>query len=152
MREILFKGKTIDTGEWVVGRCLSDDVIVPISQEFTIDGNTIHDNLRAYCVDPGTLKQFTGIYDCTKFSEAPKEEQLDWLKFHTIEEWKGRRIFEGDIVHIIGEKCAEANQESCITFTVRSVSDYLHLKLLALDETVKIELVDSIADNPNLIR
>lgn len=103
MREILFKGKTIDTGEWVVGRCLSDDVIVPINQEFTIDGNTIYDNLRAFCVDPDTIKQFTGLYDCTKFNDLAEEEKQEWLKFHKPTEWKGRRIFEGDTVNIFND-------------------------------------------------
>lgn len=44
------------------------------------------------------LMQYTGLKDSTQFNELTKEEQEDWLKDNKIEDWKGKEIFEGDVV------------------------------------------------------
>lgn len=69
MREIKFRGKRINNGEWVFGdliqwKCGSKD-IAPMES----------DNIQ-YCVIPDTVGQFTGLKDKN-----------------------GREIFEGDIVN-----------------------------------------------------
>lgn len=46
------------------------------------------------------LMQYTGLKDSTQFNELTKEEQEDWLKGNKQEDWKGKEIFEGDIVDI----------------------------------------------------
>lgn len=58
MREIKFRGKRIDNGEWVIGNYVRDDR----------DG--VHwicyyweDGERAYQVDPSTVGQYTGLKD-----------------------------------------------------------------------------------------
>ena len=69
MREILFRGKRLDTGEWVEGGFAQIDLTTRIvGQGILVDA--IH-----YIVDPATIGQFTGILDRN-----------------------GNRIFEGDIV------------------------------------------------------
>ena len=83
MREILFRGKRIDNGEWVQGDLVQDRDLKQYSIEYC-DYYYDADGLqREYCgneVIPETVGQFTGLTD--------KNEN---------------KIFEGDIVDILTE-------------------------------------------------
>lgn len=111
MRDILFRGKRKDNGEWIVG--------TPIIYE---DGRTriIESHTDVFCyvkdssiiqtvaheVDPETVGQFTGLYDNTKWDDLTEEEREDFtIAGNFPSEWKGKKIFEGDIVehHVQGD-------------------------------------------------
>lgn len=55
MREILFRGKQVDNGEWVEGYLLQNNLIVPAGQIFNF--------CRCYEVIPETVGQYTGLND-----------------------------------------------------------------------------------------
>ena len=104
MRTIKFRGKRVDNGEWIYGDLMT------------------YDNDYVICdVDDGgylpivreTVGQFTGLYDNTQWGDLSEQERQEFyfkncsddgvtIKYKTQEEvkhlWKGREIYEGDIV------------------------------------------------------
>lgn len=57
MREILFKGKKEDNGEWVEGFCYK-----ALEKVYILQGET-HSIIRMQEINPTTLCQFTGLTD-----------------------------------------------------------------------------------------
>lgn len=76
MREIKFRAKN-KSDEWCYGDLMHGNQYGDWIHETKTDVN--------YKIDPATVGQFTGLYDCTRSEEYPT----------------GRPIYEGDILHVI---------------------------------------------------
>ncbi len=121
MREILFRGKRIDNGEWAEGLPSYDE-----------NGNLAEIEVyRGFCncniceIDLGTVCQYTGLTDRN-----------------------GRKIFEGDIVRL--PKCendiAVFSLKGCNYFLKGKCSDY---EIENCDGEY-FEVIGNIFDNPDL--
>lgn len=167
MREILFRGKRIDNGEWVEGCLLYD------SEQNEGYISECFEDKAAYIreVIPETVGQYTGLRDSTKWEQLTVAEQSEWLKYHKKEEWNGKKIFEGDIVKIAycfgwdDEQEKDIPEEEYIS-KVYSIDgcpfcvDLLHCDgdmspIAWLDwsyDDAEIQVIGNIHDNPELLK
>ena len=148
MREILFRGKRIDNGEWVYGHFAKHPSPIQIGSDYSpwyifVPPRDPDDDGGWYNVDPGTVGQYTGLTD-----------------------YYGRKIFEGDILESqISENPVDWKiwtvgfEDGTFTFesvrnSVKSRRKYRHeMNMLCADEVkfYGLTLVGNIPDNPKLL-
>ena len=132
MREILFRGKRVDNGEWVYGNLITDgeDVFILVKEDLLkgLDVGGWIDGAQSYEVIPETVGQYTGL--CDK---------------------NGAKIFEHDIVRIA----------VCGTYDNYVISyDKENARFVVGDTgftfwsyiSTKIEVIGNIHDNPELLK
>ena len=136
MREILFRGKRLDNGEWIAGHLLKyeDGSARMVSSNIDIfcfekDESIIQ--TVAHRVDANTAGQYTGFVDK-----------------------KGKKIFEGDIVSIYNSKAflfavAWNDNHYILKCTTNGVSDNI---LNVIESSEDVEVVGNIYDNSELIK
>lgn len=137
MREILFRGKRVDNGEWVEGdllrsrgKCYIHEHIDPFDYLGELSGF-----IKMYEVIPETVGQYTGLTDKN-----------------------GKKIFEGDIVR--NNKYGEDNDTYDYYSTIFSNGSFRAQYLDNLKYTPKIydiyfegyEVIGNIHDNPELLQ
>ena len=148
MREILFRGKSVNDGEWYFGS-LVIDTLDPVDsvpfKHYHIDQMTIGcfpDEYQAgfsETVDPETVGQFTGLTDKN-----------------------GKKIFEGDIVHVLGNQQVEdwknVNYIGSIAFLDAgfcvidgTIEDHAFRRYQLPRLDFDLEVIGNIHDNPELL-
>lgn len=136
MREILFRGKRLDNGEWITGHLLrygdGRARIVPNNTDiFCFEKDESIIQTVAHRVDPKTVGQYTGFVD-----------------------ENGRKIFDGDIVSIYNSKAflfaVEWNgNQYVLKCTSNGVSDNI---FNVIESPEDVEVVGNIYDNSELIK
>ena len=139
MREILFRGKRLDNGEWVEGWYQPETTIkhwngsqetVGVTIAYKVEDGFLEDTL----VDPATVGQYTGLKGKN-----------------------GKRIFEGDIVktsdithegviQIPGESFEIAMRKGCWVMVAGEDWDFLETNHEC------IEVIGNIHDNPEMLK
>lgn len=161
-REIKFRGKRLDNGEWVYGYyfvgAFDTHWIVTIESVFTP-------------INKETVGQFTGLYDSTKWESLTEEEKNNFLsKGNKQKDWKGREVYEGDIISVykdITETYSRGNIEQGTLETWEEVVSNIDIPIgvvkyidssFTLEEyyldTLKedLEVIGNIHDNPELLK
>ena len=126
-REILFRGKRIDNGEWVEGYFVNLWLMHYQKHQPIITDN----NAVSYDVDPSTVGQYTGLTDKN-----------------------GKKIFEGDIVKT--DKFSEPNKQYIIKYDLQFGAfigqDRYNLYFVTFDgDSDEFEVIGNIHDNPELL-
>ncbi|EHZ2232501.1 hypothetical protein K5L91_002425 [Listeria monocytogenes] len=135
MREIEFRGKRIDNGEWVYGNLMQfEDSATFIFADERKGASTltyahfIINNMHA--IDEKTIGQYTGLKDKN-----------------------GKKIFEGDIVNckffdrMVGDIAGVINFIDCVW----AVSDFKNKRLYQLIDVDNIEIIGNMHENPDLL-
>ena len=137
MREILFRGKRLDNGEWIEGclfkLTLNGEVVNLIFEDsFSFVGNNVK-ALSHAPVDPNTVGQYTGLNDKN-----------------------GKRIFEGDIAETSDFNSEDGYGEIIWDEqTARfAISGSTNILFADFDNYFgnEIEVIGNIHDNPELLK
>ena len=137
MREILFRGKRTDNGEWVEGFLLKECNYATCSWNLAIEYKTDRFGKFAYDVaeiNPETVGQFTGLTDKN-----------------------GKKIFEGDIIKIpddydeFGINAGEIYEVYFAFGGFRLKPKYSKAKGFWLEDDKTVEVIGNIHDNPELL-
>lgn len=124
MREILFRGKRTDNGEWVEGYYLNQRESLTDKKACYIAANNGY-GFNYISVIPETVGQYTGLHDKN-----------------------GRKIFEGDILIYFGEKNLVEWDDSEATFFL-SNEDNERCYFDDVDVNLMF-IIGNIYDNPEL--
>lgn len=138
MREIIFKGKSIETGKWVYGDLLSSKTDNPLIRVVEVESygydengmEVIEGKSTLYKVDKDTVCMYTGAFDA-----------------------EGNKIFEGDILQL-----KPNDKYMWVTFEpdelmYEAINDS-NTEYLSLDSCLAINssvVVGNVYDNPDLL-
>ena len=138
MREILFRGKRIDNGEWIVGHLLTFEdgrarIIESQTDIFCYEKDNSIIQTVAHEVYPETVGQFTGLLDKN-----------------------GKKIFEGDIVDCWSEGVnaqGEVQQRKDGLWIIYPAWQKTIMWGLCPDEYchTTVEVIGNIHDNPEMV-
>jgi len=144
MREIKFRGKDIETGEWRYGSLIKTYDGRRFIQESgqPLDTSTPNTVFEAYEVDPETVGEFTGLPDknSVEIYEGDVVEYEDYT--------------HGAFVSFSGKDIQPRNREAVVTGNLFS-GVHLHGSALAYSSaseiSSKLEVIGNIHDNPTMI-
>lgn len=126
MREIKFRGKSVETGVWVSGLLPYKNYIREFTPKSFVDEcvkNIEYAETKDYQVDENTVGQFTGLFDKT-----------------------GKEIYEGDIIDFDKVEWGRCERFEEVKF------DYEYLSLRQGDFRWWCEVIGNIHDNPELLK
>ena len=138
MRDVKFRGKRLDNGEWIHGYLIQSlpyqdgSVRAWIKKRSLLPPTTIYHSISFFDeVDPGTVGQYTG----------PKDRN-------------GVEIYEGDVYRYEGREVANGKQ--IFPIRTKTIENFIRdtntmLNIFECSSRNSIEVIGNIHDNPELL-
>ena len=129
MKDMLFRGKRIDSGEWAYGNLIKDNGKVFIVEKVgyvskeNVDWASHYMECFVHEVIPETVGQYIGIKENSPYMVSEK-------------------IFEGDIIRVYGGEYCQGCWEFDGKITIRDITKDVHI----IDENSYIQIVGNIHD------
>ena len=124
MREIIFRGKRVDNGEWVEGYFVNLWLVNYQKHQPIITDN----NAVSYEIDPSTVGQYTGL--CDKNGKKIFEGDIFEWGYAGVKEFRYVIVYDAELTSFIGER---------------------HFGFVSLNG-VDVEVIGNIHDNPELLK
>lgn len=131
MREILFRGKRIDSSEWAEGCYIKDEqdsTTAYIGNIFGVDGLMLVHVMDIVKVAPDTVCQYTGLTDKN-----------------------GRKIFDGDIIKYSKKLFKIVWVAECAHFAAYPLQENSWSPCMNVGTVKNVEVIGNIFDNPDLV-
>jgi len=158
-----WNGYNQDNAKWVYGSGVVPiyrntyptnelEMVVDVNYDELDYGQPSYSNCK---IIPETLCQYTGLHDNTKWEELTKDEQNIFLKSinpetdrkNTKEDWKGREIYEGDILNVTYSD----RQGECHHTEHYVLDDLRNTSVIGwLDYANELKIVGNVFENPEL--
>jgi hypothetical protein len=115
-----------------------------------------NDRIDTSYVAASIIMQYTGLTDCTTWEELTEEERMNWTRSGKLpSEWKGKRLFEGDIAlrnnDCSGLSLVVIKYDARKGFDLPS-SDHYSDGRVSFDVAIKYRKVGNIFENPQIIK
>lgn len=140
MREILFRGKSIESGEWLYGSLLQLNCECNNARIFPVNAKNVHESIS---INSKTIGQFTGLIDKN-----------------------GKKIFENDVVRLEKDCCVTKTTTTASGSVVFEDGAFYVSQITGIDRTWEnsfygpdgryfswedLEIVGNSIDNPELV-
>lgn len=137
MREILFRGKRVDNGEWVYG-AFCPDVLEIDAYGKTVGGKPIWLDgwIRRYCAEENHMKMY-------------EVERSTVGQYTGLADKNGVKIFEGDIILYYGKNYIVKFIDGFAAFDLRSVDNMSSPPPITSNTILHMSIAGNIHDNPN---
>ena len=146
MREIKFRGKQLDNGEWVYG-----SLIVLTTGYYIVPTDTYYNTID---VDLGEKITINALWEHNDFYEVIPETVGQYIGLH---DKNGREIYEGDILiqSFIDENGATNSSRPLVVKYIESqfvAEDIISGRLFGLWKEINYDIIGNMYSNPELLK
>lgn len=135
MREILFRGKRVDNGEWVYG--------LPYKAKYGCISSFVNDDEERFLIFPETVGQYTGLTD----KNGKKIFEGDIIKSITLDTNTEQLAVVG-----FGKFIDENNDDEYLGFYIEFDGFRTTITQLEMEEAKeRFEIIGNVHDNPELL-
>lgn len=123
--EIILNNKVVK-GEWKQGFVFKTNEHTYIGYANQYDDDLFYSPANIFSeVIPETICAWTGLYDNTKWEELSDSERFSSENYNKEKDWKGRKIFENDVITVSYFECGNLyNEETTVTYKNGSWSPF----------------------------